>query len=345
MAESCIIIGLAKTGTTGQYKLAKRIYRERFGDILSVFEPTRRPIMKNIAIAARNDEAVVTKVMMAKEAEVLVPYGPFDNRIMVVRDPRDMVVSFLLFRPMLLQKTLPDDVLAKRFRQYYDEIQKRLDGGDRSVFEIHDLANRLHAGAVNWHRIADLMTRQLELEKQHEFFVSKYEDFVSGNREELHRLLGADEAILDAMKMRETKREGSDWLAHISRSRSSGEWRKWFTPQDVDFFRPLFADYMQHFGYNDDWDLDCAGSIDPATSTEYLEKKFLQLTTQQKTIYDTASGSEITSDTVDLVIRKADDGDVKCMRNLVGYYSAQGEGGLQAAEKWRQKAALLGETI
>ena len=344
MANSTIILGLAKTGTTGQYKLIKQSTRARFGDVLAVFEPNRRALMKSLALAATRGEPVVTKVMMAREADLLVPYRAFSKRVMVVRDPRDMIVSFMLFRPMLLDKSLPPQELSRRFNRFLDAIRARVEGGGESVCSIHALANQLKAGGVNWHRIADLMERKIQLQAETSFHVSTYEDFVNGSLDGLLDYLDAkadaDPALTEIKQGADTS---SDWLSHISRSGRTGEWRSWFTKDDINFFRPLLARYMNHFGYEDDWDISERSVIAPESTVDYLEKKFAQLTSQMSAVQRTVKEDGMVEADLPLITQKADDGDIGCIHSLIKFHAARGEEGAREADHWRHKAALLGQ--
>jgi len=344
--NSTIILGLAKTGTTGQYKLVKQITRERYGDVLAVFEPNRRALMKSLAIAAVKGEPVVTKVMMAREADLLVSYRAFSKRVMVVRDPRDMIVSFMLFRPMLLDKNLPEQELSRRFNRFLDAIRARVQGGSESVCSIHALANQLRAGGVNWHRIAELMERKMQLQSETSFHVSTYEDFVGGSLDGLLDYLDArapaDPAAPGINPGADTS---SDWLSHISRSGRTGEWRSWFTKDDINFFRPLLSRYMNHFGYQDDWDISGASPIAPESTVDYLEKKFAQLTSQTSAVQRTVNEDGMVEADLPLITQKADDGDIGCIHSLIRFHAQRGADGAQQVDHWQHKAALLGQPL
>jgi hypothetical protein len=58
----------------------------------------------------------------------------------------------------------------------------------------------------------------------------------------------------------------------VIRSKSYGNWKDWFTPSDVDFFRPLVIEYMQMFGYHDTWELNSNPYIDPSINSQYVMK-------------------------------------------------------------------------
>ena len=59
-------------------------------------------------------------------------------------------------------------------------------------------------------------------------------------------------------------------LQRVVRSRRAGNWRDWFCPEDVAHYRPLFAPYMERFGYGDDWTLSPEPRIPAEEGSEYV---------------------------------------------------------------------------
>jgi hypothetical protein len=58
----------------------------------------------------------------------------------------------------------------------------------------------------------------------------------------------------------------------VVRKKKYGDWRQWFTEEDVRLFKPAFAPYMEVMGYNlDDWKLDPNPVIEPRYSSEYMQ--------------------------------------------------------------------------
>jgi hypothetical protein len=91
-----------------------------------------------------------------------------------------------------------------------------------------------------------------------------YEDFVKGLLAEAEEYLG--------FKLT-GKAEVDPKYNRVERSKRAGNWRNWMTPDDVDFFKPVFTKFMDHFGYDiDDWELNNDPVIEPALSSEYVER-------------------------------------------------------------------------
>jgi len=59
---------------------------------------------------------------------------------------------------------------------------------------------------------------------------------------------------------------------NVTRSKTYGNWKDWFTPSDVEFFRPQVKEYMERFGYHDNWELNSKPYIDPSVSSKYVIK-------------------------------------------------------------------------
>jgi hypothetical protein len=100
----------------------------------------------------------------------------------------------------------------------------------------------------------------------------RYEDFIAGR-------LGAPSAYLGLDI--DNSAAASPWLAHILRSGESGDWRHWFTEEDVTAYRPYVTHYMKRFEYPDDWVLADDPSISPETASGYIEGKYRSRRRQQ----------------------------------------------------------------
>jgi hypothetical protein len=52
----------------------------------------------------------------------------------------------------------------------------------------------------------------------------------------------------------------------VSRRKAYGDWRHWYTEEDVAFYKPVYLPYMELIGYDrDDWTL----SSEPVIESEY----------------------------------------------------------------------------
>ena len=57
------------------------------------------------------------------------------------------------------------------------------------------------------------------------------------------------------------------------RKKAVGDWRHWFTEEDVDLFKPAYLPYMELIGYDcDDWALSEHPVIEPEYSSMYIQR-------------------------------------------------------------------------
>jgi hypothetical protein len=58
----------------------------------------------------------------------------------------------------------------------------------------------------------------------------------------------------------------------VLRKKASGDWRLWFTEQDVELFKPAYKNYMELIGYDcNDWTLSANPVIEPEYSSVYIQ--------------------------------------------------------------------------
>jgi hypothetical protein len=59
--------------------------------------------------------------------------------------------------------------------------------------------------------------------------------------------------------------------AKVIRKKTAGDWRNWFTEEDVTLFKPAFTPYMEFIGYDThDWTLSPQPLIEPEYSSVYI---------------------------------------------------------------------------
>jgi hypothetical protein len=263
-----VILGLAKTGSTGLYNNLKAALSQAGHDYYFMFEPTRPDQLHNIRRYAPR-MPLLTKVMIAREPDLELPYEHFTKRVTLVRDPRDMIVSFLLFRPFIRA-----DVPWEKVEPFVAAIEaKERDPSARSVQSLHALADELGLASYRLERVVEYMERQEALIDRHQVFTVRYEDFIVGQLAGLNDYLGVEV---------EHRTTTSPWLDHILRAAGTGDWRHWLTPDDVNFYRPYVAPYMKRFEYADDWQLANEPVIDPSTASQYIAGKYRKRFAQQE---------------------------------------------------------------
>jgi hypothetical protein len=189
----------------------------------------------------------------------------YHKKIWVTRDPRDNAVSDALFRwrrrhgksgrqfraclPLVERKER--DPRAVDFSEIYRFTGDR--GGPETLEKM--IANE----RVRYQRMTDFVSSLGS-----DWFIFKYEDLVDEKFAALSEYLGRE--ILPTSELPREDRVKA-------RTKSYGDWRNWFTEEDVRIFEPLFAPYMELVGYDgDDWALDPEPKLDPATASLYMRR-------------------------------------------------------------------------
>jgi hypothetical protein len=99
-----------------------------------------------------------------------------------------------------------------------------------------------------------------------EWFVFKYEDMIEKNFHALNEYFGFD--IKDEAEIPTTTKK-----AKVARKKAMGDWRDWFTEEDVEIFKPVYSPYMALIGYDsNDWTLSPEPIIEPEFSSVYIKR-------------------------------------------------------------------------
>ncbi len=263
-----LVLGRGKTGTTF---IAKSIEAAcPVPPVRFVMEPRSRRVID----AASDASATATVVMKtlfghwrkkAGRLEALVEgrFGPaFHARIAIVRDPRDELISRLMFRPhgfLWRDKAGPREVEAwARVLEAREadptmtflEVCRRF----REVFGIDTLKTLRQLGrrGVDY---ADFLAAH-----QSRLVVLRYEDAVADDFSSVEPALGWPVATTSAL----------GGFGQTRRSRAANNWMKWFQPSDLDLVRDELGGVCRRLGY-DDWTIpgDLDRRIDPEHHSAY----------------------------------------------------------------------------
>lgn len=266
------IFGNYKSGTTAIFY---RILKALPPYTATHFEPTE--------YTPSNARVELAKVILGNRELDYAPFIAFDKTIIIVRDPRDWFISGLLFLPQM-RPTIYDNL--ETMTQIISVLkQKESDPRSVSLQEIFQVFASDTNGVewielVNW--IKYFHRDHINFEKRlHQPFRLYYENFIDNRVADLESYL---ELSLP------TSFELHPSHDHVPRTRSYGNWRDWFTPADVTFFKPIMQPYMDHYGYTDDWTLNPIPSIDATVSSEYVQStvaKRLQTKRQEGVIGET----------------------------------------------------------
>ncbi|MBS3079633.1 sulfotransferase domain-containing protein [Candidatus Pacearchaeota archaeon] len=254
-----LIAGFAKTGTTG---LFFKIRNSIGGEVRELFEVRNYQPMPD-----DNKKLVLAKVLIgAQNFEWdYKNYSFFDKKILIIRDPRDRFISYLLYK-IMHSKFWNDEEKVSRF---VDLLRKKEENPDSvSVLEIVKLFYELDGWYFDNAVFKNETTNQTNfmidfLEEYQNFFILKYEDFIDGNLKKLEEYLGFE--LTGSSEVRKH-------FQRVVRTKSYDNWKNWFTKEDVEYFKPLFIVFMNHFGYAENWNLNENKIIHPEHCSKYLER-------------------------------------------------------------------------
>lgn len=190
----------------------------------------------------------------------------YDRKIWMARDPRDAAVSRMLYRWHRGCKG--------RKKQFEDHLalvlKKEKDPASVPFCEIC----RYTGHAASPRRIEDVIEEERHRYQQMVRFVETlgsdwilftFEDMVANQFNALNDYLGfevqADASVPSA-----------SGKAKVIRKKASGDWRHWFTEEDMPLFKPAFTSYMELIGYDgNDWQPAPHPVIEPEFSSVYMQ--------------------------------------------------------------------------
>jgi hypothetical protein len=257
-----VILGLGKSGTTGMlYKVASGLPNcHAFsggmpGKYLGDYE---NAVYKHTYEERKGKGFDVYQKHFAVEQ--------YDRKIWMARDPRDAAVSRTLYwfhKGTFLRR--------KQFNRYFELIlQKEKDPRSLPFYEICRLT-AFHGWPISKEivfeeeRIRYQRMRDFVKSLGSDWFFFKYEDMVTEKLDAVNHYLGfslKSEAEVP-------KGTGKD---KVIRKKAFGDWRHWFTEEDVALFKPAYLPYMEAVGYDcDDWALASQPVIEPQFSSVYVK--------------------------------------------------------------------------
>ena len=190
----------------------------------------------------------------------------YDRKIWIARDPRDNALSRFLFRWYRGSKSDKD-----QYRAVIDLVEKKEKNSGSVPF--HTLMRYRGQKLQPFTSAAEVGEDERRTFDQIHNFVSglgndwcifKYEDLVANNFAELSEYLGFE--IKAATNIDKSTQK-------VARKKSTGDWRHWYTEEDVQLFRPLYTPYMDLIGYDsNDWNLHDKQVIEPEYASLYLRR-------------------------------------------------------------------------
>lgn len=252
-----LIAGEAKSGTTAlYYKTKKGMPKGTVG----FFEHRQSPL-KGVPkiLAPRN---IISKIIVQEYLEIdYREFRDFEKRVFIARDPRDRLVSRLLYS-VLDASPFADSNHTHKFI----ELLRKKEHIPHSV-TLLDLQRHVTPTQSD-SEIKMAVERQLKfteaaIDQLQPQTIVKYEDMIDGKLDTL-------EAYLGFGVQKDT--DVDDRHSYVVRAKRYGDWKYWLTQEEVSFWKDLFEPFLNRFGYESDWELAPCQTIDPEHSSNYVKK-------------------------------------------------------------------------
>ena len=190
----------------------------------------------------------------------------YDRKIWMARDPRDAAVSRMLYK---WHKGF--EGRKKQYEAHLDLVLKK----EKDPFAVPFSEICRYTGHNDWPRTVDQVVEEEENRYQQmikfvgdlgsDWFLFTFEDMVANKFDALNNYLGfavqADASVPSA-----------SGKAKVIRKKSTGDWRHWFTREDVELFKPAFTPYMELIGYDcNNWSPSANPVIEPEYSSVYMQ--------------------------------------------------------------------------
>ncbi len=263
-----LILGLAKSGTTA---LAYKIHESLGSTAKLHFEPGKiggaEDSTLHDGIIADNRSCVTKNLIFPTNEtrwdEIFSNVHKYDRAVWIVRDPRDIIISNFFYHWFQGHKAAREKFNTALERTLRKEAKPAcIPFIDLVSGTMTENRAQLEAWQNSWYDILSRASDQI-IGQMH---VLKYEDFVDENFSRLNEYLGL--ALTGATRVPDEHRR-------VVRTRSYGNWRRWFTSEDVEFFRPILQDFLDKMGYDaSDWKLENPESLTREEGSEYRQKTF-----------------------------------------------------------------------
>ncbi|MCH7789193.1 MAG: hypothetical protein IH940_07085 [Acidobacteria bacterium] len=249
-----LIVGQPKSGTTALMTAVVKGLESTGVEVATLFEPGNL-LVQDLDVAP----LVAKKLLVGLGPNEHAAFYAFDKRVLLMRDPRDRLISVMLYDIYGRPEALSDGV-----QRWLDALRrKEADPGSVGVLDLlYTYWELTDVNLLQWFANTLVSEQRFFNTRADRFHVVRYEDLVTGNIAALCEYLGF--AI-------EASPEISGPEARVTRSRAAGEWRQWVLPSDLLVLRPLMQQTMKRLGFTDmSWAVDSQPALDPALGSEYV---------------------------------------------------------------------------
>jgi hypothetical protein len=264
-----LVIGKAKTGTT---VISKTIQKSIPGPTEYYLEPQKIGFFEQ-EYFAQSDCSHVVKIIFEhwsntpRMRNAIIHNEAalkFDKVICIVRDLRDEIISRLMY---LIYSYKENYHLNSEQTKAWIEILEKKEKSPKSIAflelfaEFEKIFNVSFNGELNNSIIQSIVYYDFIHGPAKNSLVMKYEDFVMYKLQLLEDFLGFPIS----------NDRNVDYLERTKRSATFNNWKKVFTPEDIEFLKPQLSSILEQFGYLD-WELEECDKLESEHYSGYVKR-------------------------------------------------------------------------
>lgn len=268
---STIILGSAKSGTTALFYAIRNALRSNGYQVEGLFEPAKPGDIKNY-INGTADDVPLVKALLGPAFRRGMDIMSFSKRIVIYRDPRDNVVSRLVF----MLPNFVDISEKEKIASLISVFEKKEQNPEsisvlemaRQIGEIcaqENLPERLRSNAV--------MPAMIKRDPDNRYFMMPYQDLVEGKFGPVSEYLGFK--IYPDFEV-----DGQH--SNVTRTKGAGDWKNWMLDEDIQFFATDVKDDMLLLGFDPAAEAAANKVIAPAICSEYVARQFATLEAKRR---------------------------------------------------------------
>ncbi len=256
-----VIFGLYKTGTTALFQKIRYLLPK---DTRYLFEK-----LEYVPETQDAQRCVLAKVILDNNPAVAsksASFFNFDKKIVIVRDPRDWLVSKTLFMVQAKPSIYNNEHTFNHILQLVKAKQKSPTQIPLTAIlePILQAPPAMTLDEVK-HWIASVLQYLIDFEMSLTFACRvHYEDFIDGNTRHLEQYLGLEFPLMEPRL--------ENWQAHVPRTKAYGDWHNWLLAEDIAHFSQVFSAYIKHYGYDTDWNISERPVILATNAADYITR-------------------------------------------------------------------------
>lgn len=257
-----LILGKAKTGTTA---VAQAIQANLSGAKLIMEPESPDDLVRQLQANRMNS---VTKVIYehwnllpeSRDALIQNELIDFDKIIFTLRDPRDEILSRLIYFIFPWSLKHPRD--NEKIQAWLALIkQKEQDPSSLSLIDLTSRCDEIFGGSfISEFHFIDDYSNFID-QRPDGTHLLRYEDFILGDLVALEKYL----------EFRLEKKAVNRKYRYTMRTASHNNWKRFLLPEDVEFIRSNFGEQIERLGYTD-WSLETPSSLPAEHYSGYIEK-------------------------------------------------------------------------